>query len=69
MGDCCDGICGKCLSMKYIVFGIIVLATVMYKPDKIWHVLGILLILKGILKMVKPTCGHCTTEPAKKGKK
>ena len=71
MGEpCCDGVCSKCSGAKYIVTGLIVLLTVMYWPLRIWHVLAVLLILKGLVKLVKPTCGHCQAEaPVKKGKK
>lgn len=65
---CHDGACAKCWGAKYIIMGIIVLVTAMYWLDKIWHVLGVLLILKGVVKLAKPTCPHCE-EPAKKGKK
>ena len=66
--DCCCGACAKCHAAKYVVVGAVVLATAVYWPDKIWHVLGGLLILKGVLKMAMPNCGHCQPM-AKKGKK
>ena len=66
--DCCCGACTKCHAGKHIVVGAIVLATAVYWPDKIWHVLGGLLILKGVLKFAMPNCSHCQPM-AKKGKK
>ncbi|MBI2541282.1 hypothetical protein HYV80_01045 [Candidatus Woesearchaeota archaeon] len=66
--DCCSGVCAKCHAAKFVVVGAVVLATAAYWPDKIWHVLGVLLILKGVLKMAMPSCGHCQVMP-KKGKK
>lgn len=68
-GMCHEGVCSKCWGSKYIVVGIVVLLTAVYWPAYIWHVLGILLILKGIMKLAMPKgCGHCQSE-AKKGKK
>ncbi len=65
----CEGMCAKCMAGKLIVMGAIVVATAVYWPMYIWHVLGGLLILKGVMKMAMPGgCGHCGTE-AKKGKK
>ena len=71
MGEtCCDGVCSKCWSTKYIVVGAVVLLTAIYWPGYIWHVLGALLVLKGVVKMAMPQgCGHCASMPAKKGKK
>ena len=68
---CGDGVCSKCMGGKFIVIGIVVLLTAVYWPLYIWHVLGILLILKGVMKLAMPMgCGHCKTEmPMKKGKK
>ena len=65
---CHDGACAKCWAAKFIVMGVVVLVTAIYWIDYIWHVLGILLILKGVLKLAKPTCLHCEPE-MKKGKK
>lgn len=64
---CHDGVCGKCWGAKFIVAGAVVLGTAIYWPDKIWHVLGALLILKGVMKLAMPMCGHC--QPEKKSKK
>ena len=66
---CYDGVCAKCHSAKFIVVGIVVLATAVKWPGKIWHVLGALLILKGLIKLAMPTCGHCKEMPMKKGKR
>ena len=66
---CHDGACAKCWGAKYIVLGIVVLVTAVYQIEYIWHVLGVLLILKGILKLVMLTCSHCEPMSIKKGKK
>ena len=72
MGEsCCDGVCSKCHGAKFIVAGAVVLVTAWKWPDYVWHVLGVLLLLKGVAKLAMPGgCGHCgTVMPAKKGKK
>ena len=67
--ECSGGVCGKCMAGKFIVVGAVVLATAVYLPMYIWHVLGVLLVLKGVLKLAMPMgCGHCQPE-MKKGKK
>ena len=66
---CHEGVCGKCWGTKFLVIGIVVLLTAIYWPMYIWHVLGVLLILKGVMKLAMPMgCGHCQAE-VKKGKK
>ena len=58
------------MSGKLIVIGAVVLLTAVYWPMYIWHVLGVLLILKGVIKMTMPMgCGHCQGGEMKKGKK
>ena len=63
---CHDGVCGKCWSMKYIILGVVLIAVRWYTPWDIWVVLGVLLILKGIMKMAMPMCGHCKPESSMK---
>ena len=72
MGEnCCDGICAKCLSMKYIVAGVVIILVRIYTNWDIWIVLGTMVAIKGLLKLAMPNgCGHCKTPiPIKKGKK
>ena len=64
-----EGICNKCCSAKLIVIGIIVVVVRLYTALDIWVVLGALLILKGLLHMIKPTCGHVEAKPVSKKKK
>lgn len=68
---CHDGVCAKCWGAKFIVIGAVVLLTAIKWPGYIWHVLGILLILKGVMKLAMPMgCSHCQPEAGmKKGKK
>ena len=68
-GMCHDGVCGKCHAGKFIVFGLILVANQLWFGWDIWVVIGVLLVLKGFLKLAMPTCGHCKSEPVKKGKK
>lgn len=73
MGEsCCDGVCGKCWSLKYILVGLIFILVTLFTELNIWIVIGILLVIKGVVKLAMPNgCGHCRTEstPSKKGKK
>lgn len=72
MGEsCCDGICVKCLSAKYIVAGAAIILVRIYTKWDIWVVLGTMVAIKGLLKLAMPKgCGHCKTAiPIKKGKK
>jgi len=71
-----EGICNKCCSVKFVVIGILVLAWNWYITGtgqlfgKDWPTfIGALLVLKGILHMAKPTCGHVDEMPTVKKKK
>ena len=67
---CHDGACAKCWGAKYIILGVILIVTQLYTDWDIWVVIGVLLILKGVVKLAMQTCGHCKPEAgAKKGKK
>ncbi|GEM_PF-5811462 len=64
---CGDGVCARCHGGKKLVLGVLVLAWALLKPDLDWRlVLGALLVLMGILKMVKPMCGHSMPDKKKK---
>ena len=65
---CHDGVCGKCWGAKYIVIGLVLVANQYWFMWDIWVVIGALLILKGVIKLTMPMCGHCQPE-AKKGRK
>ncbi len=64
---CHHGACAKCWAAKYIIIGLILIANQYWFKWDIWVVIGVLLILKGLLKWAKPTCPHC--EAPAKGKK
>ena len=63
---CHDGLCGKCWGAKFIVVGIVLLVTAVNWPNYIWPVIGVLLILKGIMKLAMPMCSHCHPETKKR---
>lgn len=68
MAECYWGICTKCMAAKLIVVGLVLIINQLYFGWDVWIVIGVLIVLKGVLKLVKPTCPHCE-EPPKKGKK
>ncbi|OGZ65710.1 MAG: hypothetical protein A2822_04965 [Candidatus Staskawiczbacteria bacterium RIFCSPHIGHO2_01_FULL_41_41] len=64
---CGDGVCMKCHGVKKLVLGALVLAWALLLPSLDWRlVLGGLLVLAGVLKLVKPMCGHCAMPDKKK---
>lgn len=67
---CHDGYCGKCHGAKWIVLGLILIVNQLYLRWDIWVVLGVLIVLKGIMKLTMPSCSHCQSSMAmKKGRK
>ena len=66
---CHDGYCAKCHGAKWIVFGLILIVNQLYLGWDIWVVLGLLIVLKGIMKLAMPSCSHCQPSMAmKKGR-
>ena len=66
-GACSDGVCGKCHGVKKVVLGALLVAWAWWWPAVDWRVfVGGLLVLVGLLKLVKPSCGHCEMPAAKK---
>ena len=67
---CHDGVCGKCWGAKWIVVGLVlVLVRWFYPLWDIWLGIGVLVLLKGVMKLAMPMCGHCQPSPMQKGKK
>ena len=67
---CHDGVCSKCWAGKYMVLGLILIANQIWFQWDIVVVIGVLLVLKGIMKLAMPTCGHCKPQAEmKKSKK
>ena len=63
---CHDGVCAKCWGVKYLVVGIVLVANQWWFKWDIWVVIGVLLILKGVIKLAMPACGHCQPSMAMK---
>lgn len=66
---CHDGYCAKCHGGKWVVVGLILIVNQRYLMWDIWVVIGILVVLKGIMKLAMPSCSHCMPSEMKKGKK
>ena len=66
-----SNLCSKCMAAKMLVIGGIILVTAYKWPEYIWHVIGGIIILKGLLIFLKPGgCGCCEVKTAApKGKK
>lgn len=58
------GICGRCHGVMKVVFGLLLLLNAFVWPLWIgidgWVAwLAVLMVIGGLVKLVKPTCGHC----------
>lgn len=63
---CNNGICHKCRGLKKIITGVLLLLNAWVWPKWLgvdgWIVFfAVLMVLGGLLKVLKPTCGHCAT--------
>ena len=57
---CMGGVCAKCHGWKLLVVGLLILANNLWWPQyNDWAFLGGLLAVGGLLKLAKPSCGHC----------
>ncbi len=65
---CHDGMCGKCHAGKWIVFGLILIVNQLYLKWDVWVVIGMLVVLKGIMKLALHASSPGQAE-MKKGKK
>ena len=75
----CEAMCSKCTAGMKIVGGALILGNAFLGPWKVtasadsltnWIAfIGVLVVIKGVLKFIMPGCPHCKAEaPAKKGK-
>ena len=74
MGDCMDGVCGKCRAAKAIVLGVVLFIATWWAQSKgniwlIWYTIAVVLVLKGLAKLAMPSCGHCSADMPMKRKK
>jgi len=77
MMNCNDGVCAKCHGVKKLVWGALLLLNAFVWPQWLgidgWiSFVAVLWVIAGFLKIVWPSCGHCSVPaamPAKKGKK
>ena len=64
-GDCMDGMCGRCRAAKLVIGGALVLINIHYWPkwtdwpNGWFSFIAALLIVKGVLKYIMPSCPHC----------
>ena len=64
-GDCMDGMCGKCRAAKLVIGGALVLLNIYVWPKWTANLnqwlafFAVLLIIKGVLKYIMPSCPHC----------
>lgn len=74
--DCCNGVCSKCYGLKKVVWGALLLLNVWVWPKWLgvdgwvsW--IAVLLVIAGVLKVIKPSCGHSVSKeaPARKVRK
>ncbi len=74
-GNCSDGVCGKCHAvMKVVVGGLVLLNIYVWPkwtswPNGWFAFIAVLLIIKGAIKFVMPSCGHCKGDMMPSGKK
>ena len=58
-GSCCMGACPKCHAFCWLIVGLIFLINAYWPFADWWTLVGILFVLKGLVKMMMPTCSHC----------
>jgi len=71
MGECC-GYCSRCKGMSTIVLGVLVWLNIVWWSWDWWKLVGTLLLVGGLVRVFKPSCGCCeegTCMPKKAEKK
>ena len=61
MGDCC-GHTSKCHGTMLLIVGAVLVANQKWFKWDIWVVIGVLLVVKGLVKMAMPVCA-CQSSP------
>lgn len=57
---CCGGgYCSMCSGWQWIVLGAVFLVNAYMAFLSLDKLIGVLLVIAGIVKLVKPGCGHC----------
>ena len=62
--ECHDGMCGMCRGVMKIVWGGLLLLNAFVWPmwtgiDGWVSFVAVLMVLGGVVKLIKPSCGHC----------
>jgi len=58
-GMCHHGTCSKCHAGKLLVLGVLVLLNSVWDIVSWGIFIGVILLLVGVLKLLKPVCPHC----------
>ena len=54
------GTCPKCMGIKMLILGVLVLLNTYYNTYINWaYFIGLIIAIKGIIMLVKPHCPHC----------
>lgn len=62
MENCCTP---RCIAMKMLILGAILVLVRTYTAWDIWIVLGVILLIKGIILVIMPVC-PCQNKQARK---
>lgn len=55
----CGGMCSRCKGWKAFIVGLIFLINYFWPFADWWMLVGLLLTLAGLVRIIKPSCGHC----------
>jgi hypothetical protein len=67
---CCENVCNKCKGICLLIIGLVFVINT-WMGLNWWLVIGLLIAIKGLIMVIKPTgCGCCTVKaPVKQTKK